>query len=162
MSYFTKEQYFFKNENATRRSIKNESIAIKNGMTEEQAELVSKLCSLRHEFHCNIEKTADSAENGLLNKIADLSDSINESGLPNITFRHRDIAMIDDMESLSEYADDMPKNHDSKEYEKWYDSNKLRIIGELNDINEDIEIYLSVIDKKYHTSFCPIGISRLS
>lgn len=54
MAYLNKEQYEYRREAAATRNLKNEQTAIENGMTENQADLISRLCSLRHEYHCNL------------------------------------------------------------------------------------------------------------
>lgn len=55
MAYLNKEQYEYRHETAAARNAKNESIAVENGMTKEQADMISRLCSLRHELHTNID-----------------------------------------------------------------------------------------------------------
>ena len=41
------------------------------------------------------------------------------------------VAMIDDIDGLMEYSDDIPEDHDSKDYDTWYWENKNRIVSEL-------------------------------
>lgn len=55
MAYLNKEQYEYRREAAAARNAKNESVAVENGMTEQQADLISRLCSLRHELHCSMD-----------------------------------------------------------------------------------------------------------
>lgn len=56
MAYLNQRQYDYRRESAAARNLNNEEIAVEHGMSEEQAGLISKLCAIRHEFHCNIDK----------------------------------------------------------------------------------------------------------
>lgn len=149
--------------NAALHKSESEDVAVHNGMTREQAELVSEMCTLRHELHCNIERLAESCEGGLLRKIDQLNERINESGLQGVQFSadNGEVAMIDDIDSLMSYADDIPQDHDSAEYTAWYYENHYRIICELLQANNEIEWWLKDIDERYHTQFCPTGQQRI-
>ena len=163
MAYLSKEQYEYRRESAAKRNAHNEEIAIEHGMTEEQADLMTRLCSLRHELHSNLADCANSSENGILVKIDKLNENIEISGLSGVSFSADcgEVGMIDDIDGLLEYGEDVPEDHDSKEYEEWYYDNKNRIIGELQQANDEIEAYLKEIDNKYGTSFCPTGVLRI-
>ena len=65
----------------------------------------------------------------------------------------------DDMNGLIyEYGDDVPEDHNSQEFQDWYDDNYARIYSELEGINKNIEKYLSSIDAKYGTLGVLLGI----
>lgn len=129
-------------------------------MTSDQASLISKLCAIRHEFHCNIDCIVKSADNDSMSDIVEIEKSINESGLPELDIVSM-LLDIDDLDGLIyEYGDDVP-DHDSQEYQDWYDDNYARISSELEGINKSIEKYLSDIDAKYGTHWCPTGALRL-
>lgn len=88
MAYLNKEQYEYRREAAAARNVKNESIAVDNGMTEQQADLISRLCSLRHELHCSMDdivKGNDVAED-IRERFASLEDKMEESGLPEFEY----------------------------------------------------------------------------
>ena len=160
MAYLNKAQYDYRREAAAARNLSNEEIAVHNGMTSEQAELISKLCAIRHEFHCNIDNIVKSADNDSISDIVEIEKSINESGLPELDIVSM-LLDIDDLDGLIyEYGDDVP-DHDSQEYQDWYDDNYARISSELEGINKSIEKYLSDIDAKYGTHWCPTGALRL-
>ncbi len=118
MAYLSKEQYEYRRESAAIRNARNERIAIENGMSEQQAKLITEFCSLRHELHCNIDTCAVSSENGILAKIDKLNERIRENGLEGVSFSADlgEVAMIDDIDGLMEYADDIPEDHDGEEY----------------------------------------------
>ena len=160
MAYLNQRQYDYRRESAAARNLNNEEIAVEHGMSEEQAEIISKLCAIRHEFHCNIDKIVKSADNDSMSDIVEIEKSINESGLPEL-----DISMlldIDDLDGLIyEYGNDVPEDHDSQEFQDWYDDNYARISSELEGINKNIEKYLSNIDAKYGTHWCPTGALRV-
>lgn len=163
MAYLNKEQYEYRRNSAAERNAHNEEIAISKGMTKEQADMITRLCGLRHELHTNIDNCAESSENGILAKIDELNEEIRLSGLDGVSFSADcgEVAMIDDIDGLMEYSDDIPEDHDSKDYDAWYWENKNRIVSELLQANNEIEIYLGEIDKKYGTSFCPTGALRV-
>lgn len=162
MAYLNKKQYDYRRESAAARNLNNEEIAIEHGMSEEQAELISKLCSIRHNFHCNIDSLVKSSEdNSVFDEIGNIEDAINESGLPQLNVASM-LLDADDMNGLIyEYGDDVPEDHDSQEFQDWYDDNYARIYSELEGINKNIEKYLSSIDAKYGTHWCPAGYLRL-
>lgn len=160
MAYLNQKQYDYRRESAAARNLNNEEIAVEHGMSEEQAALISRLCAIRHEFHCNIDNIVKSADNDSMSDIVEIEKSINESGLPELDIVSM-LLDIDDLDGLIyEYGDDVPE-HDSQEFQDWYDDNYARIYSELEEINNNIEIYLSNIDKKYGTSWCPTGALRV-
>ena len=160
MAYLNQRQYDYRRESAAARNLNNEEIAVEHGMSEEQAALISRLCAIRHEFHCNIDNIVKSADNDSMSDIVEIEKSINESGLPELDIVSM-LLDIDDLDGLIyEYGDDVP-DHDSQEFQDWYDDNYARISSELEGINKNIEKYLSNIDKKYGTSWCPTGALRV-
>ena len=160
MAYLNQKQYDYRRESAAARNLNNEEIAVEHGMTSEQAELISKLCAVRHEFHCNIDNIVKSADNDSMSDIVEIEKSINESGLPELDIVSM-LLDIDDLDGLIyEYGDDVP-DHDSQEFQDWYDDNYARIYSELEGINNSIEKYLSEIDAKYGTHWCPTGALRV-
>lgn len=160
MAYLNKAQYDYRRESAAARNINNEEIAVEHGMSEEQAELISRLCAIRHEFHCNIDNIVKSADNDSMSDIVEIEKSINDSGLPELDVVSM-LLDIDDLDGLIyEYGDDVP-DHDSQDFQDWYDDNYARIYSELEEINKNIEIYLSNIDAKYGTHWCPTGALRV-
>lgn len=160
MAYINQKQYDYRRESAAARNLNNEEIAVEHGMSEEQAALISRLCAVRHEFHCNIDNIVKSADNDSMSDIIEIEKSINESGLPELDIVSM-LLDIDDLDGLIyEYGDDVP-DHDSQEFQDWYDDNYARISSELEGINKNIEKYLSNIDAKYGTHWCPTGALRV-
>ena len=162
MAYLNKKQYEYRRESAAARNMDNESIAINHGMNEDQARLISELCHVRHEPHCNIDRLTDSCEDmSIASDLQKVEDDINNSGLPHLNVAEQ-LQEIDDMDGLiNYYGDDVPEDHDSEEYNEWYSENYSRIYHEIENINNQIEDYLLEIDKCYHTSFCSTGQLRL-
>lgn len=162
MAYLNKAQYDHRRESAAARNLTNEEIAVEHGMSEEQAGLISKLCVIRHEFHCNIDNIVKCADNDSMSDIVEIEKSINENGLPELDIVSM-LLDIDDLDGLIyEYGNDVPEDHDSQEFQDWYDDNYARISNELEGINKSIEKYLSDIDAKYGTHWCPTGALRLT
>jgi hypothetical protein len=162
MAYLNKEQYKYRREAAAARNVKNESIAVDNGMTEQQADLISRLCSLRHELHCSMEdivKGNDVAED-IRERFASLEDKMGESGLSELGVSGW-LEDLDDMDGLIYYyGEDVPEDHDSDEFKEWYNNEYKRVYDELSELHDSIEKYLKEIDEKYKTSFWPTGALR--
>lgn len=160
MAYLNKQQYEYRRESAAARNLNNEDIAVQKGMTSDQASLISKLCAIRHEFHCNIDNIVKSADNDSMSDIVEIEKSINESGLPELDIVSM-LLDIDDLDGLVyEYGDDVP-DHDSQEFQDWYYDNYARISSELEEVNKSIEKYLANIDNQYGTHWCPTGQLRI-
>lgn len=161
MAYLKQKQYDYRRESAAARNLNNEEIAVEHGMSEEQAELISRLCAIRHEFHCNIDNIVKSADNDSMSDIVEIEKSINESGLPELDIVSM-LLDIDDLDGLIyEYGNDVPEDHDSQDFRDWYDDNYVRISSELEEVNKAIETYLANIDSRYGTHWCPTGHLRL-
>lgn len=162
MAYLNKEQYEYRREVAATRNLKNEQTAIENGMTENQPDLISRLCSLRHEYHCNLAaytKDSESRED-IRRNFARIEEEISKEGLPELDIVNT-FDEVDDMDGLIYYyGDDVPEDHDSAEFQEWYKEEYSRIYDELSNVNDTIEKYLKKIDDKYKTSFCPTGALR--
>lgn len=162
MAYLNQKQYDYRRESAAARNLNNEEIAVEHGMSEEQAELISRLCAIRHDFHCNIDSIVKGGDdNSISDEIENIEYGINESGLPELDIVSM-LLDIDDLDGLVyEYGEDVPDDHDSEEFQNWYDDNYARISSELEGINNSIEKYLSEIDAKYGTHWCPTGALRV-
>lgn len=163
MAYLNKQQYGYRRESAATRNLNNEEIAVQNGMTSDQAELISKLCAIRHDFHCNIDSIVKGGDdNSISDEIENIEYGINESGLPELNISSM-LLDVDDMNGLVyEYGEDVPEDHDSEEFQNWYDDNYARIYSELEEVNKSIEKYLANIDNRYGTSWCPTGQLRIT
>lgn len=162
MAYLNKQQYEARERNAARRNAQNEEIGILNGMTEEQAELITDLCSLRHELHSSIDSLIKS-ETDMGARLIRLNAAILESGLDCMDFIPTDEADyidIDSIEGLHEYGE-VPVPEDDDERQEWYNSNYERIYDDWENLNSQIEGYLRDIDKRYGTAFAPTGKLRI-
>ena len=163
MAYLTEEQYAYRRESAARRAATNEVIAVEHGMTEQQAEMISELCSMRHELHTNMDSvTINDSNLNIKSELVKLARRIDESGLPQvpcIPIAEGDYIDIDDIDGLLEY-DEWPEQG-TQEWQDKYDDEYARIYGDLEQLNKDIEAYLADIDKQYGTSWCPTGALRI-
>lgn len=165
MAYLTKEQYEYREMKAAERNLNNAEIAIENGMTEEQAELIMLLCELRHKLHTSIDRLIESAECAdwdIVRKLVRMNDEeLPEAGLGK--FVNSDyIHEIDCIEECEEAGEDsegnlVPEDHDSEEYQEWYDDTYYRARDAWWEVNTKIEQYLKEIYKKYDTHFEPTG-----
>lgn len=165
MAYLTKEQYERRSWNAGKRTLDNQTLAVENGMTEEQAEFIGELCSLRHELHCNIDHLVSGPDCDIARSLVLLNKKIKESGIKHMTFipsEHDDYIDIDDIYSMGEWCDDIPdRDEDEEAYREWYNTTYEDLYEQWSDIHTKIEEYLKDIDEKYGTSFCPTGAQRI-
>lgn len=170
MAYLNKRQYEYRENAAAERNFKNGEIAMENGMTEEQADLIKELCSLRHELHTNMDALVKGNDNNRIEKrLIRLNDEIRQSGLTPISCipaYEGEFIDIDSIEMLtddaySEYCDYEIPESGTKEWQDWYDREYYRIYDEWSEIHEGIENYLREIDNQYGTKFCPTGALRI-
>lgn len=153
MAYLTKEQYERRRENAAIRNAANSQKAIENGLTEAQAEAIERLCSVRHEFHSNLNNITQSDDYQRKRKLIDANKDIAAAGLapmPFIPTSHDDYIDIDTIAELYEIYGTFD-----------YDEEYSRIYSELEALNQKIEAYLSGIDQQYGTAYCPTGLQRI-
>lgn len=168
MAYLNKDQYDRRRENAAQRNIVNSEIAVANGMTEEQAELITRLCALRHELHTNIDSLVTGEDNNRIEeRLIKLNSDIREAGLApmsHIPAYTDDYIDIDSMACITEdpeaYGEDMPERG-TDEWQQWHNRVSGRIYEQWSELHGKIEDYLRSIDNKYNTSFCPTGAQRL-
>ena len=157
-----KEQYDYRRESAANRNADNEETAARNGMEQGQAELITELCSMRHDLHCSIRDIATGDEGGMLNELVRLNIRIKESGFTPMDFVPSDEEDFIDIDSIAllEEMGEAPDS-DSDEYDTWLADTLDRIEGELCGLNGKIEGYLRNIDRKYSTKFAPTGALRM-
>ena len=163
MAYLKKEQYEYRSKAAAQRNARNEATAIANGMTEEQADTISRLCSLRHELHTNMDKVTNSdSDIRIKYRLVQLAREMHELGLEpieGIPYGECDYIDIDDIDDLYE-IEDWPESC-TQEWQDMYDEEYSRIYEELEGLNKNIENWLAQIDKKYGTTFAPTGALRI-
>lgn len=169
MAYLDKRQYEYREAKAAERNVRNAEIAIENGMTEEQAELIIRLCSLRHELHGSVDsliKSAECSEWDIVKRLVRLNDEeLPEAGLEE--FINSDyIDNIDCIDMCFDIGEDsegnlVPEDHDSEEFQEWYDATYYRASDAWEEVNTKIEHYLRGIDEKYNTHFKPTGALRI-
>lgn len=161
MAYLNKAQYDRRRENAAARNLNNEQTAVENGMTQEQAELISELCSMRHDLHCNVDRLVNNNAKEVRDLI-ELNIRIMNSGLNEMEFVPIDTCdFFDDIDSLDELfeIEDVPTDDDERQ--DWYDEKTAMIHSQWESLNSRIESYLKEIDKKYGTTFAPTGALRV-
>lgn len=161
MAYLNKAQYDKRRENAATRNLSNEKTAVENGMTQEQAELVSELCEMRHNLHSNIKKLVND-NTYELKALAELNLKISESGLDKMDFVPTDIwDVFEDIDTIDELyeIEDVPEDDDERKI--WFEEKTHTIYNQWENLNRKIESYLDDIDKKYSTNFAPSGALRI-
>ena len=161
MAYLTKEQYAYRQESAAKKMVENATIAQEKGMTEEQTDILEELCSFRHDFHCNMSKLVND-NTDTFKELLRIREELVKSGLPKLDIGRFDEGLyidIDDFQVVYE-TEQVPDN-DTQEFDEWYEKTYSRIYDELSELHKMIEDYLSNIDKKYGTNYCPTGALRI-
>lgn len=154
----SKEGYERKREWAARRMKENKKIET---LTETQHEALEELASIRHEIHSNKKSVIISDDQGLKKKLIKVNEWLLNSGLTPMEFvptSNEDYIDIDTIDELYE-IEDVPEDDDERA--DWYDENYMRISGELEDLNTQIEDYMRKIDARYGTNYAPSGMSRV-
>lgn len=153
MATLCKEQYAYRERSARIKNENNIGVAISNGMTEEQAELIAELCALRHELHTNMDKvvTDDFGSIKIKPRLVELNQRIEQSGIEPMQFIPYNRADYIDIDDLFEL------NVSEEDYADEYN----RIYGELSELHNKIEDYLRDLDKEYGTDWCPTGALRI-
>lgn len=158
MAHLSQQQYAQRNENAARKMSKNSEI---ESLTPEQHEALSNLCTVRHEFHCDLDHVVWSDDRKNKKKLVEANIALAESGLSAMSFiptHPEDYIDIDTIDELYE-IEDVPE--DDNEREEWRSDNYYRIMGELSELHNKIEDYLRNIDSEHGTQYCPTGALRV-
>lgn len=155
MARLTQEQYDYRREAAAQRNSDNEEIAIKNGITEEQADLISEICGMRHEIHCSgnsLYHTESGDFDRLWSWVRRIDARLIEFNLP-----------LTKVSSDGEFApDDCDRYNGVIEDTDEAEQDNLEQFHEyMSEINSKIESFLRIIDEKYDTSFAPTGALRI-
>lgn len=157
MAHLTKQQYSIRNENAAIRMMKN---AENTALTDEQHEILRRLCAKRHEIHSNKDSVINDNTREFKSLI-EINIELEENSINTMSFiptDKSDYIDIDDFQTLYE-TEQIPEDEDEKQ--NWYDDNYTRISNELEILNTKIENYLSEIDAKYGTNYSPTGAQRI-
>lgn len=150
MGLLDKEAYERKREWAAKRMTENSLI---DSLAPEQHEVLSWLCSVRHDVHCNQEAFWYSEYSGhseywdYINYI--INDKLKSVNLPCIEWSF----------SPDDYMTD------SICYELGYDDDEIEeemknCFNMSNIFNNDIEHFLLKFDKEHGTNYCPSGFTR--
>lgn len=174
MGFLSKDDYFRREINAEHRNLKNCEIAVDNGMSEEEADNIVKLCRLRHELHTSMDSVVTSINDNksLIDGLFDVIEDLKQSDDPIKIYMGWSDGCPDDMETVLETPEEYgaPYSRDDKEYDdwsqtkdhdKWYADVYSELYEDWSYIHKEIEDYLRSIDKKYHTNFCPTGALRI-
>lgn len=117
-------------------------------LSEKQHKTLAWLCKIRHEIHCDV-KAFFYTECDNYNKFLEYIDNESSSG---IRGRIKEVGLPDFNWSFCIDIDDL-------NYELHY-AGKKESIRLVETINSDIEKYLTAIDEKYGTYYCPSGFAR--
>lgn len=161
MAILDKDAYERKREWAARRMAENAKV---ESLTDEQHELLEKLCTYRHELHCNW-GTMFNPQSGNFNELADV---ISEYAVG--TGEWDLYSAIKEAFGREPFTPtDWPTRECCKE---WYAYDDIENAYEdpdeayevmcevLSKVNSEIEAFLAEVDKEHGTSYCPSGITR--
>lgn len=146
------DKYSRKSIYVANKNTKNRKLAEVHGLTDNQHEALTWLCSFRHELHCN-------QEDLFYSESANFSDfSCQICG--RLTRYLQEVGLISD--NKFDYSDeffDVPSDfdcHSDEEYEQG-----LQQVHEFCErVDADIIEFLQKIDARYHTEYAPTLIAR--
>lgn len=177
MAKLNKEAYEGKREWAAKRMHDNAEIGSENGLTEDQADVLERLCRVRHELHSDMEGAwNDESASTVWQDLEDIQTAISEAGLPRLknTWEYAPTTFDYDQQldlHTETLAEIMKENSWSKEEalkhaddfsdDSIYFRCRSKAFVEYEEINKQLEKYLAEIDKKYGTDYCPSGTTRL-
>lgn len=134
------------------KNAKNREISAKNGLTDNQHEALTWLCSFRHELHCN-------QEDLFYSESANFSDfSCQICG--RLTRYLQEVDLITNR--TFDYSDeffDLPIDFDSHS-DAEYEQGLQQVHEFCEKIDADIIEFLQEIDARYHTEYAPTLIAR--
>ena len=140
-------------------------------LSEEEHDILRQLAGYRHELHTSWDDIFNSETNDILDEFMEF---VEENNLP-INFDYDDLItdldyfeLLDneEKEAYEKQAEEFNKeNPDStfymNAYEMWKkDGNYEAFVEQMEDLNKQIEGYLSKIDEEHGTHYAPTGIAR--
>ena len=149
------ERYIRKDIYVANKNVKNRKLAEFHGLTDNQHEALTWLCSFRHELHCNQEDLFYSESANFSNFgfqiCGRLTRYLQEAGL-----------IADRIFDYSDDFFDLPIDFDCHSDEE-YEQGLQQVHEFCEKIDADIIEFLQEIDARYHTEYAPtlIGRSRL-
>jgi hypothetical protein len=150
MAKLTKEQYERQTENAARRYENNKTITT---LTEEQHDIISEVCNMRHEIHSS-GKELYNMQSLFSNKATTWLEGIN-SRLITVNFKKiENIPRAEDFPSAEDkYLGVIEEDEEEENVEKFYSI--------MNELNNSFEQWLRRIDAEHGTNYCPTGAHRM-
>ena len=153
MAYLDKEAYERKREYAAKRMAENREITT---LTDEQHDLLNELCTFRHDLHTN-QKSAFNANSSdysyYANNISKYYVGVSEDDLHSRIVKAFGTAPYTPI--------DYPTSEDYDDYGMTYEEAQEEAETLFDKINTQIENFLSDIDKKHGTNYCPSGATRI-
>ena len=145
------EILFRKSIYVAKQNLKNSILADKNGLTDNQHEAITYVCSFRHELHCNQEDLFV-CESANFSHFAEMLCGKLHTLLHNVGIEYN---KFDYYSEFIELPDDQMCETDA-EYE-----DGLRQVHEFCEkVDADIIEFLQKIDKRYKTEYAPTLIAR--
>lgn len=146
------EIYIRKDIYVANKNARNRKISAENGLTDNQHEALTWLCSFRHKLHCN-------QEDLFYSESANFSDfSCQICG--RLTRYLQEVGLIADR--MFDYSDeffDLPIDFDSHSDEE-YEQGLQQVHEFCERVDADIIEFLQEIDARYHTEYAPTLIAR--
>ncbi len=164
MAYFTKDVYDRKANYAAVKNAESAEIAIDNGMTSEQAEAMKRLCAIRHYIHSNYndyyssEGATAQTINDYIRELEVIQSILKDLDVP--LFHIGDIDEVPNDSCFEFYLEDGEDRYDDEVVDRIMNDILNEISEYFNKLNGSIEKFLSDVDEKYNTSFCPTGYAR--
>ena len=154
MAKVSKEGYEAKANYVEKKMKENAQIKT---LSEEQHNVLSWLCKVRHIIHTNQKSffVTESATSGEIYQYIDeeVNYRLESCKLPKIRWS------VDSFDLVTDF--DYYELDEEERTTEVYNELLERCIDQLELINSDIEKYLKTIDNEHKTSYCPTGASRI-
>lgn len=161
MAKLNKDQYFARGLAAGRRMNNNSEILVDNGISEDVADLLSELCTIRHNIHSSIDRMVYRNESGYLEDLIRINGELKDKGFAIMDFCPTNTDCFINIDDIYIREEIEGMNSECEGYQDWYDDAYRDIYRQYEELNRKIEGYLADIDKKYDTNYCPSGAQRI-
>lgn len=168
-SLLSKDAYEAKAKYAENKARNNEKIALENGMTQEQVDVIDDITRLRHDLHStdsasifNDQVEDPDSYNYFFDDIAEenyVNTQLKKVGLPELKLPSWDTHFTE--WDFDEEVKERGIEKFSKEWEELRSEYLSNLTEDLEKANTAIENWLGAIDKKYGTQYKPTGKSRI-
>lgn len=161
MGKLNKDQYRYRELSAARKMSNNAEMMESKKVDPEIADLLSKLCYYRHQIHCSIDKMVRKNETDFLEQLIVINSELEEHNFKTMSFCPTDTVDYIDIDDIDLRMTMEDKSLDDDDFQEWFDNTYRELYEQYEELNRNIEKYLSEIDEEFGTNYCPSGALRI-